>query len=96
METKKTITLNNGVVMPLVGYGVYQVNPEECERCVSDALSVGYRAIDTAQAYFNEEGVGRGGDEEAMMPDYDFVEMLEHGMPPTCGFGLSERVFSFL
>lgn len=54
----KTVTLNNGVVMPLIGYGVYQVSPAECERCVSDALSVGYRMIDTAQAYHNEEGVG--------------------------------------
>lgn len=53
------ITLNNGVKMPILGYGVYQVTPEECERCVSDALSVGYRSIDTAQAYFNEEAVGR-------------------------------------
>ena len=44
--------------MPLLGYGVFQVSPEECERCVSDALSVGYRLIDTAQAYQNEEGVG--------------------------------------
>ncbi len=56
---KETITLNNGVEIPLVGYGVYQVTPEECERSVSDALRVGYRSIDTAQAYFNEEGVGR-------------------------------------
>ena len=54
----KTIKLNNGVEMPLVGYGVFQVSPEECERCVSDAIAVGYRSIDTAQAYFNEEGVG--------------------------------------
>lgn len=54
----KTVTLNNGVIMPQVGYGVYQVSPAECERCVSDALSVGYRMIDTAQAYHNEEGVG--------------------------------------
>lgn len=53
------VTLNNRVRMPKLGYGVYQVTPEECERCVSDALSVGYRSIDTAQAYFNEEGVGR-------------------------------------
>jgi 2,5-diketo-D-gluconate reductase A len=58
METKKSVTLNNGVEMPLVGYGVFQVNPAECERCVSDAINVGYRSIDTAQAYFNEEGVG--------------------------------------
>ena len=44
--------------MPLLGYGVYQVDPKECERCVSDAISVGYRMIDTAQIYRNEEGVG--------------------------------------
>ena len=54
----ETFRLYNGVEMPLLGYGVFQVSPEECERCVSDALSVGYRMIDTAQAYFNEEGVG--------------------------------------
>lgn len=53
------VTLNNGVKMPILGYGVYQVDPEECERCVLDAVSVGYRLIDTAQAYGNEEGVGR-------------------------------------
>ena len=52
------ITLSNGVNMPLLGYGVFQVSPAECERCVSDALEVGYRMIDTAQAYQNEEGVG--------------------------------------
>lgn len=52
------IKLYNGVEMPILGYGVYQVAPEECERCVSEALSVGYRSIDTAQAYFNEEQVG--------------------------------------
>ena len=54
----KTVTLNNGVVMPQIGYGVFQVSPSECERCVSDALAVGYRMIDTAQAYANEQGVG--------------------------------------
>ena len=53
----ETIRLNNGVEMPILGYGVYQVTPEECERCVLDAISVGYRSIDTAQAYYNEEGV---------------------------------------
>lgn len=41
--------------MPLLGYSVFLVSPQECERCVSDALSVGYRLIDTAQAYYNEE-----------------------------------------
>ena len=52
------ITLNNGVKMPMLGYGVYQVSKDECERCVLDALKVGYRSIDTAQSYFNEEEVG--------------------------------------
>lgn len=52
------ITLNNGVKMPQLGYGVYQVSREECERCVLDALKIGYRSIDTAQSYFNEEEVG--------------------------------------
>ena len=52
------IKLSNGVKMPTLGYGVFMVSPDECERCVSDALSVGYRLIDTAQAYQNEEGVG--------------------------------------
>lgn len=55
----KTIKLNNGIEMPQIGYGVYQVSPDECERCVSDALKTGYRMIDTAQAYHNEEGVGQ-------------------------------------
>lgn len=52
------VTLYNGVRMPMVGYGVYQVTPQECERCVLDALQVGYRSLDTAQSYFNEEQVG--------------------------------------
>lgn len=52
------ITLSNGIKMPQLGYGVYQVTKDECERCVSDALKVGYRLIDTAQSYFNEEEVG--------------------------------------
>lgn len=58
MTKKDTIILSNGVEMPILGYGVYQVAPEQCEQCVSDAISVGYRMIDTAQAYGNEEGVG--------------------------------------
>lgn len=53
------ITLANGVQMPMLGYGVYQVPPEDCARCVAQAIDVGYRAIDTAQAYYNEEGVGQ-------------------------------------
>ena len=52
------VTLSNGVKMPILGYGVYQVTKDECERCVLDALDAGYRSIDTAQSYFNEEEVG--------------------------------------
>ncbi len=55
----QSIKLNNGVEMPVLGYGVYQIpDRAECERCVLDALDVGYRSIDTAQAYGNEEAVG--------------------------------------
>ena len=54
----QTVKLNNGVEMPILGYGVFLVDPKECERCVTDAIDVGYRMIDTAQAYYNEEGVG--------------------------------------
>ena len=52
------VTLSNGVKMPILGYGVYQVTKDECERCVLDALKAGYRSLDTAQSYFNE---GRSG-----------------------------------
>lgn len=52
------VTLNNGVKMPKLGFGVYQTPPEETERCVQEAIEAGYRSIDTAQAYGNEEGVG--------------------------------------
>ena len=52
------VTLNNGVKMPQLGYGVYQTPPEETEKCVLEAIKNGYRSIDTAQAYNNEEGVG--------------------------------------
>lgn len=55
----ENIVLNNGVEMPFIGYGVFKVDPKECERCVRDALSTGYRMIDTAQFYANEEGVGK-------------------------------------
>jgi 2,5-diketo-D-gluconate reductase A len=54
----KTITLNNGIKMPQIGYGVYQISSRECERCVSDALEVGYRSVDTAKVYGNEKAVG--------------------------------------
>ena len=52
------VTLSNGVKMPKNGYGVYQIAKEDFERCVIDAIKVGYRLIDTAQSYFNEEEVG--------------------------------------
>ena len=52
------VTLSNGIKMPVLGYGVYQVSKEECERCVLDALKAGYRSLDTAQSYFNEAEVG--------------------------------------
>ena len=52
------VSLNNGVKMPILGYGVYQVTKDECERCILDALKAGYRSLDTAQSYFNEEEVG--------------------------------------
>lgn len=52
------VTLNNGIKMPKLGYGVYQTPPEDTKRCVLDAIEIGYRSIDTAQAYYNEEGVG--------------------------------------
>lgn len=53
------ITLNNGVQMPVLGFGVYQIPPEQTERAVTDALAAGYRLLDTAEAYRNEEAVGR-------------------------------------
>lgn len=54
----RTIRLNNGVEMPQIGYGVWQIAPQECEHYVTEAIRAGYRSIDTAQAYYNEEGVG--------------------------------------
>lgn len=55
----ESVQLSNGVQMPIVGFGVYQIPPDDTERCVSEALAAGYRHIDTAEAYRNEEGVGR-------------------------------------
>ncbi|MBF5006925.1 aldo/keto reductase [Diaphorobacter caeni] len=55
------VTLNNGVHMPVLGYGVYQIaDAAECQRCVVDAIETGYRLIDTAASYMNEEAVGKG------------------------------------
>src|SRR4051812_40713403 len=59
-ETMETITLNNGIEMPILGFGVYQIKDlEECERSVYEAIEAGYRLIDTAAAYLNEEAVGK-------------------------------------
>lgn len=54
------VTLNNGVEMPILGYGVFQIPPEQAEECVYEAIKTGYRLIDTAASYMNEEGVGKG------------------------------------
>lgn len=69
----KTVKLNNGVEMPVIGYGVYQISLAESERCVTDALSVGYRMIDTAQAYGNEAGVGRALSNSGIARDEVFI-----------------------
>lgn len=66
-------TLNNGVKMPMLGFGVYQTPPQDTKRCVSDALEVGYRLIDTAQAYDNEEGVGAAVRESGIARDEVFI-----------------------
>lgn len=67
------IKLSNGIEMPQLGYGVYQVTPEECENCVMDAISVGYRMIDTAQAYYNEEAVGSAWKKSGVSRDQLFL-----------------------
>ncbi len=66
-------TLYNGVKMPILGYGVYQVTKEECERCVLDALRAGYRSIDTAQSYANEEEVGEAIEKSGIARDDIFL-----------------------
>lgn len=61
------VILNNGVVMPILGFGVFQIpDAAECERCVLDAIGVGYRSIDTAQIYGNEEAVGRAAEKSGV------------------------------
>jgi 2,5-diketo-D-gluconate reductase A len=74
MATTPSVTLNNGVTMPLLGFGVFQVpDPDECERAVRDALDVGYRLIDTAAAYGNEEAVGRAIERSSVPREEIFV-----------------------
>ena len=72
------ITLNNGIKMPMLGYGVYQVTKDECKRCVLDALETGYRLIDTAQSYFNEEKSDRHWQSPAF-PEEIFFSPLKSG-----------------
>lgn len=67
------VTLNNGVKMPMLGFGTYQISREDCERCVREALDVGYRHIDTAQAYFNETEVGKAVRESGIPREEIFV-----------------------
>lgn len=68
------VTLNNGVIMPILGFGVYQIpDAAECERCVLDAIGIGYRSIDTAQAYGNEEAVGRAVEKSGVPRDQLFL-----------------------
>lgn len=67
------VTLNNGVKMPILGYGVYQTPAEETKKCVLDALNTGYRSIDTAQAYGNEAGVGNAVAESGIARDEIFI-----------------------
>ena len=75
------VTLNNGVAMPVLGFGVYQIpDAAECERCVLDAIEVGYRSIDTAQAYRNEEAVGRAA-ERAAYPAENCSSPPRYGFP---------------
>ena len=69
----KTVSLNNGVEMPVLGFGVYQIPPEETERAVSDAIAAGYRHIDTAAGYGNEEAVGRAIEKSRVPRDELFV-----------------------
>jgi len=84
MTEMKTIKLNNGVEMPVLGYGVFLVNSEECERCALDAIEVGYRLIDTAQAYYNEDGVGRASRSVVYLATNCLLR-------PKCGFPMQER-----
>ena len=67
------VTLNNGVKMPKLGYGAYQTPPQDTQRCVLDALRIGYRSIDTAQAYGNEEGVGSAIEKSSLAREEVFI-----------------------
>ncbi len=79
-----TVTLNNGVEMPILGFGVFQIPPDETEQAVATALEVGYRHIDTAASYQNEEAVG-----SAVRSSR--VPATSCSSPPNCGFRIPER-----
>ena len=66
-------TLNNGVKMPMLGFGVYQIAPEDTKRCVRDAISCGYRLLDTAQGYANESAVGEAVKESGLTREEFFL-----------------------
>ena len=87
-ESIPTIALNNGVVIPQIGYGVFQTPPEETERCVREALEVGYRLIDTAQAYGNEEDMPAF----AALDDGSLPRIFDHDDPKTIAWLLGEYV----
>lgn len=69
----KNVTLNNGIEMPIIGFGVYQIDMTQCESCVLDAIAAGYRLIDTAQAYGNEEAVGKAVERSGVFRNELFV-----------------------
>jgi 2,5-diketo-D-gluconate reductase A len=86
------MTLNNGVQMPILGYGVFQIpDAQECERCVVDAIRTGYRLIDTAASYLNEEAVGRGIGNAGVPRAELFVttKRARSGWRRTCGSSIS-------
>jgi hypothetical protein len=80
----RLITLNNGVQMPILGFGVFQVRDEQTEQVVSDALAAGYRSIDTAASYDNEDAVGRASPRAAS-------PATSCSSPPKCGSSTRAR-----
>ena len=87
------VTLNNGIKMPKLGYGVYQTPAEDTKRCVLDAIDVGYRSIDTAQAYYNEEGVGAALAESGLPREEFFLTTKVHA---SARAGMKEALFDVL
>lgn len=73
------VKLNNGVEMPILGFGVYQIPKDQTEECVLNALQVGYRAIDTAQSYFNEREVGNA-IKKVVFQEVKFLLLQKYGL----------------